>query len=230
MFALHGLFCLHQIRPLIFLQEEQWQAAKTVPTLHVDENYLSGVNSPLPMSLARSVTLKTTNESYCVREITESEYLTAEKNIARAAKSGYMIALDEFLDNGSWNRKFLKETHVVGVFNSNENFIAQCMIGPSAICRTESLVMGCYVLVSPEHQNQGLEQVLIEQMIFIARKLKFEGILFDVYRTEFKLMTLLIEMGFKITGSLPECGYIKDAGYVDSLLLYYEFVIGSSKL
>lgn len=94
----------------------------------------------------------------------------------------------------------------------------------------QSLVMGCYILVDSERKYQGLEEVMVENMIEIARKLEFEGILFDVYRTETKFVALLLDMGFKVTGSLPECGYMKDAGYVDSLLLYKEFTVGSSKL
>ena len=153
-----------------------------------------------------------------------------EKNIAEAARSGYMIALDEFFENGVWNRKFLKRTYLIGAYNSNGDLIGQGMFGPSAICRTESLVMGCYILVDPKGRYQGLEEVMVENMIEIARNLEFEGILFDVYRTETKFVALLLDLGFKVTGSLPECGYLKDVGYVDSLLLYKEFIVGSSKL
>ena len=174
--------------------------------------------------------METSDETHWIREIAKTQYKTVEKNIAEAARSGYMIALDEFLGNGTWNRKFLKRTHLIGAYSSSGDLIGQGMFGPSAICRTESLVMGCYILVDSERKYQGLEEVMVENMIEIARKLEFEGILFDVYRTETKFVALLLDMGFKVTGSLPECGYMKDAGYVDSLLLYKEFTVGSSKL
>ena len=76
----------------------------------------------------------------------------------------------------------------------------------------------------------GLESILVEAMINISKELKFEGLLLDVYQTEWKFMGLLMDMGFKVTGSLPKCGYVKGKGYVDSILLYKEFIVGSCKL
>ena len=214
------------------MQDKQWNASKPVPVLQADENTLSGLNSSLPVTLSvKHFTLLTSsNEKFHIQEVPKSEYVVVENYIANAARSGNMIAADEFVDSGAWNRKFLKKTYLLGVYNTKGFLAGLGMFGPSAICRTESLVMGGYVLLNSEYQYQGLETLLVENMTDIAKKLDFEGILFDVYRTEATFISLLMNMGFKITGSLPECGYMKNTGYVDSLLLYKEFVIGSSKL
>ena len=57
--------------------------------------------------------------------------------------------------------------------------------------------MGCYILVDPKSRYQGLEEVMVENIIEIARNLEFEGILFDVYRTEAKFVALLLDLGLK---------------------------------
>ena len=216
---------------LFYFQDKKWTESKSVPALQADESHLTTLNSPLPTELSpKCLTLPTSREKYQIKEVPKSDYVVVENCIANAAKSEYMIAVDEFLDNGVWNRKLLKKTHLVGIYNSKGHLVALSLFGPSAICRTESLVMGGYVLVNSQHQYQGLEIALVENLTDIAKKLDFEGIAFDIYRTETRFISLLMDMGFKITGSLPEYGYMKDVGYVDSLLLYKEFVIGSSKL
>ena len=150
--------------------------------------------------------------------------------IRNLAETGRMIGIDEFTHSGLWNRKFLRKTYVLGAYNNKNKLLGVALFGPSSITRTDSIIMSGYIILDLGHHLLGLESILVEAMINISKELKFEGLLLDVYQTEWKFMGLLMDMGFKVTGSLPKCGYVKGKGYVDSILLYKEFIVGSCKL
>ena len=150
--------------------------------------------------------------------------------IRNSAESGKMVGIDEFTKTGLWNRKFLRKTYILGVYNNKNKLAGVALFGPSSITRTDSIIMSGYIILDHDHQFLGLESILVEAMINISKELNFEGLLLDVYQTELKFIGLLMDMGFKVTGSLPKCGFVKGKGYVDSILLYKEFIVGSCKL
>ena len=186
--------------------------------------------SPLPVKAqTREVCLRT-GEKFSIRELPRAEYSLVENMIRNLAETGRMIGIDEFTHSGLWNRKFLRKTYVLGAYNNKNKLLGVALFGPSSITRTDSIIMSGYIILDLGHHLLGLESILVEAMINISKELKFEGLLLDVYQTEWKFMGLLMDMGFKVTGSLPKCGYVKGKGYVDSILLYKEFIVGSCKL
>lgn len=199
----------------------------SVPPLRVDNSFLSKLYSPVPKAVSTDL-LTSASPEFTLRKLSGSECTVVENVIRDAASRGFMIGLDEFFDNGVWNRKFLRETSVLGV--NSEELLGVVLFGPSAICRTESVVMGAYVLLKAKSAYQAIATALVDKLTRIAKILNYEGLILDVYRTEMEFVALMLDMGFKIVGSLPDCGYVKGRGYTDSLLLYKEFVIGSSKL
>ena len=200
-----------------------------LPDLKFGYSFAS-INTPLPITLETKQVRSINGESLSIQEVSAAEYSQVECKIRNAAESGSMIGLDELTDSGLWNRSFLRKTHVLGTYNEKNEMVGVALFGPSSICRTDSIIISGYVILDQRYQFQGLESVLVETIIDISKKLSFEGVLLDVYRTEWKFIGLLMDMGFKVTGSLPKCGYLKGKGYIDSVLLYKEFVIGSSKL
>ena len=157
--------------------------------------------------------------------------------IRNAAESGRMMSgIDEFTHSGLNNLEPKvshenSKTYVMGAYNHENNILlGVAVFGPSSITRTDSIIMSGYIILDLDHHFLGLESILVEAMINISKELKFEGLLLDVYQTEWKFIGLLMDMGYKVTGSLPKCGYVKGKGYVDSILLYKEFIVGSCKL
>ncbi len=205
-------------------------AVPCTPDLNADSNMIARFYKALPTAIKQRFLGKKIPGVKGELGLGEAEAEKAENFIRKSAREGHVMALDEFLDNGIWNRKLLKETHVVGIFDTKNDLVGLMLFGASGVCRTESLVMGGYLLLEKGHRVEPVQRRLMDIMTDIARTLSFEGVLLDVYRTETDFMSLLLDLGFKVSGTLPECGYVKDKGYVDSVLLYKEFVVGSSKL
>ena len=163
-----------------------------------------------------------------LQEAAPSDYPAVELMIQQAATRGHIVAMDEFLSNGMWNRKFLHQTHIIiALHESSSEPIGLALFGASKICRTETVLVSGYVIAMPGYETSDLDRHLLETLETEARVLEYEGVLLDVYQTDRKLMGVALELGYHITGSLPHCGYVKDVGYTDSVLFYKEFSIGS---
>ena len=166
-----------------------------------------------------------------VEEAMPEDYLAIEEMIRHSAMEGRGFGLDEFTKTGVFNRNLLRNSHaVVARLEHGGAPIAATIFGTSAVCRTENKLMGGYIVVSTSHRGSGVGTKLMNTLVVIAKTLGYEGMLMDVYRSESRTISWSKRMGFYVTGSLPDCGYVKDQGYVDSLLLYREFKFDTSKL
>ena len=191
---------------------------------------LSILNQQLPLEPVSQQIALPSDEILLVKEVPRDDYLPVEKIIRRAASSGRVFGIDEFTEKGLWNRKFLRRTYVLGLYNVVNDLQGVVLFGPSSICRTDSVLVSGYIALEPDCRHKGIETQLMRLVEKLTQQLNFEGVLMDVFRTEFEFMSLLMDMGYTVTGSLPKCGFVKGKGHTDSLLLYKEFVIGSSKL
>ena len=200
-----------------------------IPPLEPDISFQT-INSPLPVMLQTREVYLRKGEKFSIKEPSSAEYSLVETMVRNSAESGKMIGIDEFTETGLWNRKFLRKTYILGAYNNQNKLAGVALFGPSSITRTDSIIMSGYIILDQDHQFLGLESILVEAVINISKELDFEGLLLDVYQTELKFIGLLMDMGFKVTGSLPKCGFVKGKGNVDSILLYKEFIVGSCKL
>ncbi len=166
-----------------------------------------------------------------LQEAAHDDYPAVELIIQQAATRGHVIAMDEFLPNGMWNRKFLHQTHIIiALHESSSDPIGLALFGASKICRTETVLVSGYVITTPGYETSDLDRYLLDTIETEAKALGYEGVLLDVYQTDRTLVNVALQLGYHITGSLPHCGYVKDVGYTDSVLFYKEFSIGSCHL
>ena len=154
--------------------------------------YFQTIYNPLPVKVQTREVYLRTGEKFSIRELPRAEYSPVENMIRNAAESGRMIGIDEFTHSGLWNRMFLRKTYVMGAYSHENNILlGVAVFGPSSITRTDSIIMSGYIILDLVHHFLGLESILVEAMINISKELKFEGLLLDVYQTEWKFMALL---------------------------------------
>ena len=156
--------------------------------------------------------------------IAKQDALIVEEMIRSAARDGTGFGLDEFTSQGVFNRKFLRETTIlVASWEDGGQPIGTMLLGPSAVCRSANLLMNFYLIVEPGHRHNGVGTCLSTQMELLANRLGYEGILLDLYQCDVTALEWLRKRDYRVTGSLPDCGYIKGRGYVDCVLLYKDF-------
>ena len=151
----------------------------------------------------------------------EEDMWRVEELIRDCAAHGDGFALDDFTDEGYFNRVLLHDSHVF-VFKAPDGAIAAAIIfGASTLCRSrEARQVGGYMLVAKEFRCQGLGRRLIKLCIEKARLLGYVAILTDVFAINEKAIKLLRKEGFLITATLLNVAIVKDKGYCDSYLMW----------
>ena len=203
----------------------------TVPPLNIASIGIKSINTRMETSILPVTYYIQGGKTIRIEEAVPEDYLTIEEMIRQSALEGRGFGLDEFTENGLFNRNLLRNSHaVVARLEPGGLPIGVALAGASAVCRVESKLMNAYIVISPTYRGNGVGTVLMETLVDIAKSLGYEGMLIDVYQTESKTISWSKKMGFRVTGSLPESGYVKGHGFVDVLLLYREFKFDGSKL
>ncbi len=219
---------------IVFVQIlEQHEREPVILALDVQSGDVHRLNVPLRAGFARFETLLASGKTVVVEEAREQDYIAIEELIREAATEGRGFGLDEFAPTGAFNRNLFRDrrSHAAVVrLSPSDAPIAALVFGTSAVCRTENKLMSGYIAVSKLHRGSGVGTLLLKTLINTAKTLGFEGVLFDVYQTESRTISWSKRHGFHVTGSLPECGYVKNQGFVDALLMYREFQFDYSKL
>lgn len=168
------------------------------------------------------------------------ELFTVEKMIRRSALKGDGgFALDEFQPNGLFNRNLFKTASTV-VFrgrlesegtrltdvghSSDEKIVAAAIFGASNVCRSATPELAClYVIVDPLIRCVGIGRAVQAYMERFVLERGFKGVLSDIFATNKAGISMSMNAGYIVTGSLPNCGYIKGKGMTNSLLVYKRF-------
>ena len=151
----------------------------------------------------------------------EEDMWRVEELIRDCAQRGDGFGLDEFTDNGYFNRKFTPESHVVVVKNKDDAMVAAVIFGTSSLCRSpEAGQVGGYFIVSRGFRGQGLGKAILRMCIEKARELGYVAILTDVFVTNEGALRLMRKEGFFITATLPNAAVVKDIGFTDTYLFW----------
>ena len=203
----------------------------TVLPLNITGIGIKSINTPMKASVLPVTCSLQGGKTIRIEEAVPEDYLTIEEMIRQSALEGRGFGLDEFTENGLFNRNLLRNSHaVVARLQPGGLPVGIALAGASAVCRVESKLMNAYIVIKPTYRGNGVGTALMGTLVDVAKSLRYEGMLMDVYQTESKTISWSKKMGFRVTGSLPESGYVKGQGFVDTLLLYREFKFDGSKL
>ncbi len=149
------------------------------------------------------------------------EILHIESIFKNAARNSEGIGLDEFTDEGYFNRKFFREADLMLAENTQGDIVGASMFGPSALSRMATPVIGhCYLAVDPSNRRQGIGKALIKYTMDLLKREGHKGIFSDAYVNNNQMLKLMGSLKYTILGSMPKCGLIAENGLTDSLLLY----------
>ncbi len=195
--------------------------------LTADEIY--NLNTPLEGELLHSsIDLPSSGRTLYLREAGRDDVMAVESLIRNAALLGEGFGIDEFTQQGIFNRKLLRRTScIVGSFQENGPVIAAVLLGPSAVCRSANNLLNFYPIVAQEHRRHGIANILLEEVELFAREVGYDGILLEVYQSHSAVLQWFSKHNYHVTASLPDCGYLKGQGYTNLLLLYKDFYITS---
>ncbi len=156
-----------------------------------------------------------------LRPIKEPEELWyVEEHWRTAARAGDHFALDEFTEDGYFNRR-LMATCDTFVLEYRGEIVGGALFGGSDLARASpSHLATCYIYIPPKYQMKGIATQTLRHFISVATELGYRCFLLDVLMDDVVKFRIIRGMGFTISGSLPYCAYMKNIGPVDSVLLY----------
>ena len=199
-----------------------------MPPLDISAIDINSINDRLQTKLLPVSCEVPGGQTIYIEEADPNEYITIEEMIRQSAREGRGFGLDEFTETGLFNRKLLRNSHaVVARLEPGGAPVGVTVSGTSAVCRVENKLMNGYIVISPSFRGKSVGTALMKTLVNVAKSLGYEGMLIDVYQTESRTISWSKKLGFCVTGSLPECGYVKGQGFVDALLLYREFKFDS---
>ncbi len=191
---------------------------KPLPPL-VDASQLPGLHSGSQVE-AKHVKLR--SGDLCIRSASSNEELWHAETMWRTgAELGQGFGIDEFDDNGCFNRKFFRSSNVLVAEDIQGNIVGASIYGPSILSRgTDKSLANCYVAVSPTNQRQGIGSALIQFSLGLVKQQGYKGCVSDTFVNNHAGLELLRKHKYMFTGSMPMCAYVKGAGPIDSIIAY----------
>ena len=158
-----------------------------------------------------------------IRPAVQKELWETEHMWRHLAETGDGFGIDEFTEDGIFNRKLFHESSVFVAVTPGEKIVAGGLFGPSTLSRERDKVATCYIGTKSSHRRLGIGSQMLDMFVGLAQKHNFEGLMVDVLLTNLQFMKRMKNLGFVICGSLPFCAYVKHHGPTDSLLCFKDF-------
>lgn len=155
-----------------------------------------------------------------VRSIRSLDELWETETLIRtAAEKGQGFGIDEFNDQGHFNRNFLKNVDILIAENADGDVIGATLFGPSNLSRAKTPVIAHqYMVVRESYRNAGIAQALLTRCEDILRHQGYRMVISDTYLNNHAMIHIFRKAGFAFRGSFPYCSYMNDVGPVQSLL------------
>ena len=160
-------------------------------------------------SMVCSVGFATPNDSPLVEEM-----------IRDAALGGQGFAVDEFKEDGTFNRKFIRNSLAVVCKNFTGDIMAAVLFGSSGLCRTEGDQATGYIIVAPSVRGRGIGTTLLRYCLERARGLRYGSIVTDVLACNLKALGMVQKEGFLVTATLPNSALVRNYGYCDTYVVW----------
>ncbi len=179
-----------------------------IPELHARNEY-----SPVEVRTACGIVR--------IRPASTAEEIWLAEDLWRiAAMKGDGFALDEFTSKGSLNRKFFTKPDVIIAENVSGNIIGTAIVGKTKLTRDDNNIGHCYVATDDKYQGQGIGKALLDYSLTTMQQQKYKGCIIDTFINNHKMHKLLTKRDFRVYGTIPLAGYVKNQGPTDSWLFY----------
>ena len=161
------------------------------------------------------------NESIILKGATRSEVQEVEQMVRNCAKIGDGFNLDEFCpDDGHFLHKFIHEPKVVIATDHHGNIKGAAICGYSTLSRIPGSLYGAYFIAKETERRKGIADALLEMVTEICKSDNCDTMILDVYCNNVVAKQWLDKRGFLATASIPQCGYVVNNGYTNSVLMY----------
>ena len=195
----------------------------TIPTLRMNHHKRDELNKGAKV-WNETLKLKDDNVPLCVETPNASQLIQLEEMIKLEAEEGGAFAMDEFTDDGFFNRQLLRNSQdIVITERPGGEPVAAAIIGQSGICRMMSPMAGGYILVKKEYRRKGIGNALLSFVTEEAERQGFKGFLADVFPHCNGYINVLLQNGFFVTGSMPKAAFVKGQGLTHSLIVFKDF-------
>ena len=158
-----------------------------------------------------------------VRSAHGKEVWKIEEMILTAASMGDGYGVDEFTEDGYFNRAFLNDSHtfVVDSGQDDDTLVGGALFGSSSLARTiPSPLAQCYIIVHPDYRGQGIGKALIRYFMNLAKSLQFEIFITDVLGSDPIMPCIVKKLGMSGSGAMKYSAYKKGEGFVDSSIFF----------
>ena len=152
----------------------------------------------------------------------DAEALEFEKMCRQSADDCESFGIDEFDEEGHFNRKLFRSSNIVLAEQaSSGDIVGASIIGPAKLTRTPVSLLAHQYIIAKKGQNQSsVGEALINYGLSSIKQLGYKGVLSDIYPTNTYQVHLYNDFNFTFRGSLPYAGYLKGLGPSPSLLVY----------
>ena len=160
----------------------------------------------------------------CIETPNASQLIQVEHMIRREAEDGGAFAMDEYTEDGLFNRQLIRKCQEIVITEEpGGDPVAAAIFGQSAICRMMSPLAGGYMLVKKEFRRRGIARALLSFVQEETEKQGFKGFITDVFPHCGPFINILLHSGFYVTGSMPKAAYVKGQGLTHSLILFNDY-------
>ena len=216
---------VHCGKDIIFVSTQKWldrTSSLVIPPLNMSEERRSQADSSTRIWDA-VLHAKGLTPLYVATPNAE-QIVQMEAMIRSDAEAGNSFAIDEFTEDGFFNRQLLRTSQdLVVTKEPNGEVLAAAVFGSSAIPRRGSPLGGGYVIVKAEHRNQGIGSSLLDFVCHEMERQGFKGFITDVFPHCGHFLDMALKHGFCVTGSMPKVGYVRGQGLTHSLIVYKNF-------
>ena len=153
-----------------------------------------------------------------------ADTVRVEEMLRQAAMAGDGFAIDEFTEDGTFNRKFFRRCFVAVLKNAQGDILAAVLFGPSSLCRTEGHEVTGYVIVAPSARRRGLGTAVLKYCLDAAKRLQYRTVLSDVLTSNLKVLGMVQREGFIITATLPNVALVRNTGFVNTYVVWRPLV------
>ena len=152
------------------------------------------------------------------------EQIETQHILRSKADTGSSFTVDEFDDNGLYNRRTFWSCDIVHMKDSADKVTAIALYGPAKIIRLDAIHIA-QLNVVPVHEKGHMEhgKELLKLCMEHIHELGYTGCLTDVLVTDNHTLGLYLEAGFIVMGTVPYTGITRQMGPTHSLLLYKQF-------
>ncbi len=154
----------------------------------------------------------------------QKDEMEVQKLIRHQADTGQGFAVDEFNQDGHYNRNMFWKSDTICVRDTADNIVAAAIYGPSIIARSASTNLTHVHIASTNYsQSPQVAGKLLSECVQHTKNLGYKGCFTDVFVNDRWTFDLFVRAGFIIMGTIPYIGITRQNGPTHGMLMYLKY-------